>query len=109
MTKKTFTDAFGVDSLQDFSNVTASKNPMVAQGLIADVANTPQSLINAFCKFWSTVFTNNNRVTNPDETVIVTYDGQTTRTEGANVYRVDTYRIQFYKLTPQQPPNPNDY
>lgn len=109
MAKKTLGDTFGSNSYQDANMVFIAKSGLVSQGLTATANNTGQSIIAALLKLWVTVFTTGNRTTNVDETVTVTYDGQTGRNEGNNLYRVDTYRIQLFKLTPPQDADPDDY
>jgi len=109
MTKKTYTDVFPSPGTQSTTLWDIPKNIFTAQGLTVLASNTPQQLLNALCKYLVNIFTLANRTTNSDETVTVSYDCQTTRTEVSNVYRVDTYRIQFYKLTPVTDPDPDDY
>lgn len=109
MAKKVLTDAFGTGATQTASTISISKDPLIAQGLTAVASNAPQGIIAALVKLWNLTFTSANRTSNPDETITVTYDGQSSRTENGNVYRVDTYRIQLYKLTPPTDADPDDY
>lgn len=109
MTKKTLVESFGTGAAQTATDLTISKTPLNTQGLTALATNTAQGLIAALVKLWASVFTASNRTANLDETITVTYDGQTSRTEGGNVYRVDTYRVQLFKLTPPIDADPDDY
>lgn len=109
MAKKNLIDGFGTAATQTETYVTLDKSALSSQGLTNTASNTVQSIIAALVKFWALNFNAPNRTANPDETVVVTYDGQTSRTEGGNVYRVDTYRIQLYKLTPPIEADPDDY
>ena len=109
MTKKAFTDVFPSPATQSATVWDIQKSVLTTQGLTATTTNTPQSLINSLCKYLVTLFSLANRTTNPDETLTVVYDGQTTQTTNGAIYRVDTYRLQFYKSTPLVDPDPDDY
>lgn len=109
MAKKSLVDAFGVGATQTETYITVDKSALITQGLTATNINSVQSLIVAIIKGLAVVFNAANRTTNPDETLVVIYDGQTSRTESGNVYRVDTYRVQMFKLTPPLEADPDDY
>lgn len=109
MAKKSLTDLFGASVTQDATHIHIAKADLVALGLTVQTTNTAQQILVSLIKLWNAVLTASNRTANPDETVTSSYDGQSSRTEGTNVYRVDTYRIQTFLLTPPSDPDPDNY
>lgn len=109
MAKKSLIQLFGANTTQDATHIHIAKADLAAMGITVAIENTPQQIIVALIKMWNSILTTNNRTTNPDETITLSYDGQSSRTEGSNIYRVDTYRVQTFLLTPPSDPDPDNY
>lgn len=109
MAKKTFLEVFGASASQTDTVLTVSKFRMSEFGLTRSATNTPQSILVALIKRFCTILTEDNRLNNLDETMVIKEESRTITNQSGTDYQKITYRVDIYSQIPLSSIDPDNY
>ncbi|MFM6723978.1 MAG: hypothetical protein ACKPJF_05935 [Dolichospermum sp.] len=111
MPQPTLTEVFGSGATQTATTLTISKSALAAVGLTATQDNSAEALLAAILFLAEVNLTEQKFGTNIDQSIVVGKGFRTSTIRGNNntPYITDQLTVNFSKIDPQTPLDPDDY
>ncbi|MFM6880377.1 MAG: hypothetical protein ACKPKK_06970 [Dolichospermum sp.] len=111
MPEPTLTEVFGAGATQTATTITISKEALTTVGLTATTTNSAESLLAAILLIAKNNLTETKYELNVDQSIVIGNGFRSTTVRGNNntPYVTDQLTVNFSKIDPQTPLDPNDY